>query len=87
MSDIVFLRAWVPVQPPKFYNPITNLLSRDKSAVTAMKTVFQMRQERNIAPPLQKDSLYKVGGMSLSCATPCCTMVVKLTKRHACSRL
>lgn len=26
MSDIVFLRAWYPVKPHKFYNPVTNLL-------------------------------------------------------------
>lgn len=27
MSDIVFLRAWIAVDLPKFYNPVTNLLS------------------------------------------------------------
>ena len=27
MSDIVFLRAWVAVDLPRFYNPVTNLLS------------------------------------------------------------
>ena len=26
MSDIVFLRAWVAVDLPRFYNPVTNLL-------------------------------------------------------------
>ncbi|RMD41774.1 hypothetical protein DV735_g3344, partial [Chaetothyriales sp. CBS 134920] len=26
MSDLVFLRAWYPVQPHRFYNPVTNLL-------------------------------------------------------------
>jgi ribosome biogenesis protein BMS1 len=26
MSDIVFLRAWVAVELPRFYNPVTNLL-------------------------------------------------------------
>jgi len=26
MSDIVFLRAWYPVKPHRFYNPVTNLL-------------------------------------------------------------
>lgn len=24
--DIVFLRAWFPLQVPKFYTPVTNLL-------------------------------------------------------------
>ena len=27
LSDIVFLRAWVAVDLPRFYNPITNLLA------------------------------------------------------------
>lgn len=27
MSDIVFLRAWIAVDLPKFYNPVTNLLA------------------------------------------------------------
>jgi len=27
MSDVVFLRAWVAVDLPRFYNPVTNLLS------------------------------------------------------------
>ena len=26
MSDIVFLRAWIGVDLPRFYNPVTNLL-------------------------------------------------------------
>ena len=27
LSDIVFLRAWVAVYLPRFYNPVTNLLA------------------------------------------------------------
>lgn len=27
-SDIVFLRAWVAVDIPRFFNPVTNLLTR-----------------------------------------------------------
>ena len=27
MSDIIFLRAWVAVDLPRFYNPVTNLLA------------------------------------------------------------
>lgn len=27
LSDIVFLRAWVAVELPRFYNPVTNLLA------------------------------------------------------------
>jgi ribosome biogenesis protein BMS1 len=28
MSDVVFLRAWVPVVPTQYYNPVTSLLDR-----------------------------------------------------------
>lgn len=36
MSDIVFLRAWYPVKPHRFYNPVTNLLeSTARPATTA----------------------------------------------------
>ena len=35
MSDIVFLRAWHPVQPHRFYNPVTNLLGVALSADAA----------------------------------------------------
>ena len=34
MSDIVFLRAWVAVDLPRFYNPVTNLLGPTKVANT-----------------------------------------------------
>ncbi len=27
LSDIVFLRAWIAVDLPRFYNPVTNLLA------------------------------------------------------------
>ncbi|KAL8741554.1 MAG: hypothetical protein Q9190_005855, partial [Brigantiaea leucoxantha] len=32
MSDIVFLRAWYPIRPHRFYNPVTNLLSSSPPA-------------------------------------------------------
>jgi hypothetical protein len=59
-SDIVFLRAWVPVQPIKFYNPVTTLLHANKSHFLGMKTVFALRKERSMKIPVNKDSLYKV---------------------------
>jgi ribosome biogenesis protein BMS1 len=34
MSDIVFLRAWYPVKPHRFYNPVTNLLDAPHSTTT-----------------------------------------------------
>ena len=33
MSDIVFLRAWVQVELPRFYNPVTNLLAAQPNTV------------------------------------------------------
>merc|ERR1712100_136021 len=56
MSDIVFLRSWYPVHPQKFYNPVTSLLDKDWKG---MKTVFDIRKEKQISIPLNKDSLYK----------------------------
>lgn len=58
MSDIVFLRAWYPVKPPKFYNPVVSLLEQDKQW-QGMRTVGQMRFERNLRAPHQRDSVYR----------------------------
>lgn len=33
-SDIIFLRAWVPVQIPQYYNPVFNLLADQKAPPT-----------------------------------------------------
>ena len=54
-SDIVFLRAWVPVEPVKFYNPVTTLLQASKSDFVGMKTVFQLRKEQQLAIPVDPD--------------------------------
>ena len=32
MSDLVFLRAWLAVDLPRFYNPVTNLLALPAAA-------------------------------------------------------
>jgi 40S ribosome biogenesis protein Tsr1 and BMS1 C-terminal len=37
LSDIIFLRAWVAVDLPKFYNPVTNLLAPAQSKPAAGK--------------------------------------------------
>lgn len=42
MSDIVFCRTWVPVEPKRFYNPITSLLDNPVDS--------KARKERNAAP-------------------------------------
>ena len=58
-SDIVFVPTWYPVDVPRYYNPVTSLLSRDKGEWSGMRTVGQMRREMGIQPPTKKDSLYK----------------------------
>jgi ribosome biogenesis protein BMS1 len=57
LSDIVFLRAWYPVQPKRFYNPVTSLLLA-KKAWTGMRTTGQIRKEEAIKTPVNKDSQY-----------------------------
>ncbi|XP_071945540.1 ribosome biogenesis protein BMS1 homolog isoform X2 [Antedon mediterranea] len=60
-SDIVFLRGWIPVFMPKFYNPVQTLLlpKGEKDNWTGMRTVGQLRKDNNVAVPFNKDSLYK----------------------------
>ena len=72
MSDIVFLRAWYPVKPHRFYNPVTNLLDGPKlhdvdsaaapadssEAWQAMRLTGAVRASLGISTPLQKDSAY-----------------------------
>ncbi|KAI8543112.1 hypothetical protein RHMOL_Rhmol08G0193200 [Rhododendron molle] len=59
MSDIVFLRAWTQVDVPQFYNLLTTALQPRDKTWQGMKTVAELRREKNIPVPLSKDSLYK----------------------------
>ncbi|KAI7907171.1 uncharacterized protein BX663DRAFT_495057 [Cokeromyces recurvatus] len=59
MSDIVFLRAWYPVKPRKFYNPVTSLLLSTKEKWQGMRTTGQVRKELNMHAPQNVDSIYK----------------------------
>ena len=68
MSDIVFLRAWYPIKPRRFYNPVTNLLSttptstpgtQQPSAWTSMRLTGTVRHAENIPTPLSKNSTYR----------------------------
>ncbi|KAL9102131.1 MAG: hypothetical protein Q9163_002692 [Psora crenata] len=69
MSDIVFLRAWYPVKPHRFYNPVTNLLekaptSTDKEAQASttpslMRLTGQIRADANLRTPHAKNSTYR----------------------------
>lgn len=73
MSDIVFLRAWFPVKPHRFYNPVTNLLDAPpsgeigeeggrlndgSSAWQAMRLTGAVRAAMGISTPMLKDSAY-----------------------------
>ncbi|PGH16860.1 hypothetical protein AJ79_01504 [Helicocarpus griseus UAMH5409] len=60
MSDIVFLRAWYPIKPHRYYNPVTNLLDEvDEQGWKGMRLTGEVRREQNIPTPLEKDSAYK----------------------------
>lgn len=60
LSDIVFCRTWYKVDVPKFYNPITSLLlpPEEKSHWQGMKTTGQLKREKSIHTPANKDSSY-----------------------------
>lgn len=69
MSDIVFLRAWYPVNPHKFYNPVTNLLEPSIDDVTSeeskdntwqgMRLTGQIRADAQFPTPSQPNGTYK----------------------------
>ncbi|XP_059163820.1 ribosome biogenesis protein BMS1 homolog [Physella acuta] len=61
MSDIVFLKAWVKVEIPKFIMPVTSLLlaHQDKQLWNGMRTIGHLRHERGLPVPQNADSLYK----------------------------
>jgi len=66
MSDIVFLRAWYPVKPHRFYNPVTNLLvppsPEDEGESTCwkgMRLTGEVRREQGIPTPKVKNSAYR----------------------------
>lgn len=65
MSDIVFLRAWYPVKPHKFYHPVTNLLEaadqqNQSKGWHGMRLTGEVRREQGLPTPLQKNSAYRV---------------------------
>ena len=64
MSDIVFLRAWYPVKPHRFYNPVTNLLeTAEADAVEegwkGMRLTGEVRRDQGLPTPQQKNSAYR----------------------------
>lgn len=64
MSDIVFLRAWYPVKPHRFYNPVTNLLEApavtgDGNGWQGMRLTGEVRAQNGVAVPQLKNSAYR----------------------------
>ncbi len=68
MSDIVFLRAWYPIKPRRFYAQVTNLLSPptpsdrengESTSWTGMRLTGAVRAERNLPTPQIKNSTYR----------------------------
>ncbi|KAL4864809.1 hypothetical protein BDV12DRAFT_7148 [Aspergillus spectabilis] len=64
MSDIVFLRAWYPIKPHRFYNPVTNLLDltdgeSGDAGWQAMRLTGEVRRDQGIPTPQNKDSAYR----------------------------
>lgn len=54
MSDIVFLRAWYPIKPHRFYNPVTNLVGWQRARLTG-----EIRAEEALATPQNRNSAYR----------------------------
>ncbi|CAG8642010.1 16591_t:CDS:2, partial [Acaulospora morrowiae] len=59
MSDIIFLRAWYPIKPPKYYNPVTSLLLSSKTEWQGMRLTGQIRRDLQVATPIKSDSQYR----------------------------
>ncbi|OAA32307.1 ribosome biogenesis protein (Bms1) [Moelleriella libera RCEF 2490] len=54
LSDIVFLRAWYPVRPHRFYNPATNLVGWQPMRLTG-----QVRRDEALPTPQPRNSQYR----------------------------
>ncbi|MCJ1340733.1 Glycoside hydrolase 2 (Mannanase, beta-galactosidase) [Bachmanniomyces sp. S44760] len=68
MSDLVFLRAWYPVKPHRFYNPVTNLLhstdvgennEAEQQGWKGMRLTGQVRADGGIPTPQVTNSTYR----------------------------
>ncbi|KAL5117817.1 Glycoside hydrolase 2 (Mannanase, beta-galactosidase) [Pleosporales sp. CAS-2024a] len=68
MSDIVFLRAWYPIKPRRFYNVVTNLLTPataeekeagESTGWTGMRLTGVVRHELSLPTPSDKNSAYR----------------------------
>ena len=59
MSDIVFMRAWVPITPREFYNPVLSLLSESQDNWKGMRLANTIRFEEGTKIPNKQDSSYR----------------------------
>ncbi|CAM8899836.1 unnamed protein product [Rhodiola kirilowii] len=59
MSDIVFLRAWNPIEVPRTYIPLTTGLQPRDQTWKGARQMSELRRDLNIPIPVNKDSLYK----------------------------
>lgn len=61
MSDIVFLRAWYPVRPKAYYNPVTSLLLQKKDSWKGMRTTGELRAilKKPANAEYTRDSVYQ----------------------------
>lgn len=55
MGDLVFLRAWYPIKPHRFFNPVTERLGEWQP----MRLTGEVRQAQNLPTPQNKDSKYR----------------------------
>ncbi|GAP93252.2 putative ribosome biogenesis protein bms1 protein [Rosellinia necatrix] len=55
MGDLVFLRAWYPIKPHRFYNPVTERLGDWQP----MRLTGQVRRDENLPTPQNADSKYR----------------------------
>ena len=64
----MFVRTWVPVEVPQFFNPVTTLLEPSDTRLkwTGMKTVGQLRREQGVKRDPNPDSLYQVKRINLN---------------------
>lgn len=62
LSDIVFCRTWFKVDVQEYYNPITTMLlpSDQKNQWRGIRTKGEIKRDKNIRCPANKDSLYTV---------------------------
>ncbi|KAI0478641.1 hypothetical protein GGR56DRAFT_331604 [Xylariaceae sp. FL0804] len=55
MSDLVFLRAWYPIKPHRYYNQVTNLLGDWQ----AMRLTGEVRRDQGLPTPQDRNSRYR----------------------------